>query len=445
MVTQSKIRVLVVDDSALARNVITRGLAAHPRIEVVGTAINTFDAKRKIPQLNPDVITLDVEMPGQSGIEFLKTYISAHPIPVVLCSSLNLKVFDALEAGAVDFIRKPASQADNASFVTILAQKVIIAACAKVRRHTAVPVPPAGSQDMAPLGGSGLDNFLIGLGASTGGTDATLEIMKRLPADIPAMVIVQHMPPGFTKMYAERVNRLCHMEVREAQNGDELHRGLALIAPADFQARVVRVGNRYALSCTSGEKVSGHRPSVDALFQSMSETVKCPKAGIILTGMGQDGAAGLLAMRNKGAYTIGQDEESCVVYGMPKVAYDIGTVEVQAPLRGHCRRPAPPSPSAEIRADLRRKVSLMKAYQNIMEALVEEGYENTKDQLNCCTCDQCHADVVAYALNHLPPLYAVSPTGVSIAKVVNLRCQHLADIQKCLVQAAQIVSQRPRH
>ena len=333
MFTQNKIRVLVVDDSALARNVITRGLSAHPRIEVVGTAINTFDAKRKIPQLNPDVITLDVEMPGQSGIEFLKTYISVHPIPVVLCSSLNLKVFDALEAGAVDFIRKPATQADNASFVTMLAQKVIIAACAKVRRRpTLTPAAAAAAADVPPLGSvSGLDNLIIGLGASTGGTDATLEIMKRLPADIPGMVIVQHMPPGFTKMYAERVNRLCKMEVREAKNGDEIHRGLALIAPADFQARVVRTGTRYTLSCMPGEKVSGHRPSVDALFQSMSETVKCPMVGIILTGMGQDGAAGLLAMRNKGAYTIGQDEESCVVYGMPKVAYDIGAVQTQAP------------------------------------------------------------------------------------------------------------------
>ena len=175
-----------------------------------------------------------------------------------------------------------------------------------------------------------LDRMLIGLGASTGGTEATLEVLKRLPADIPGMLIVQHMPPGFTKMYAERLDRLCRMEVREAKNGDELHRGLALVAPADLQCKVVRVGNKYTVSCMPGEKVSGHRPSVDVMFQSMSETVRDKMVGIILTGMGQDGAAGLLAMRQKGAYTIGQDKESSVVYGMPMVAKDIGAVCTQA-------------------------------------------------------------------------------------------------------------------
>jgi len=154
--------------------------------------------------------------------------------------------------------------------------------------------------------------------------------MKRLPADIPPMVIVQHMPPGFTKMYAERLDRLCAMEVREAQSGDELRRGLALIAPADLQCRVVRIGEKYTVSCTQGEKVSGHRPSVDAMFHSMAEVVRCKMLGIIMTGMGQDGAAGLLAMRQKGAFTIGQDKESSVVYGMPGVAFKIGAVMVQA-------------------------------------------------------------------------------------------------------------------
>ena len=332
MPMQNTIRVMVIDDSCLARSLIIKGLSAHPRIEVVGYAINTFDAKRKIPQLNPDVITLDVEMPGQNGIDFLKEYIAAHPIPVVLCSSLNIKVFDALAAGAVDFIRKPSSPEDNAAFITNLAQKVVVASCARV--HRAHPIMTSSTPDIPLLGNSAPNDVIIGLGASTGGTDATLEVMQKLPADIPGMVIVQHMPPGFTKMYADRVNKLCKMEVREAKNGDEIHRGLALIAPADYQARVVRVGNRYTLSCMPGEKVSGHRPSVDALFQSMSEVVNCKMVGIIMTGMGQDGAAGLLAMRNKGAYTIGQDEQSCVVYGMPKVAYDIGAVQVQAPCDG---------------------------------------------------------------------------------------------------------------
>ena len=347
MVSGKKIRVMVVDDSLLARSMITKGLSAHPRIEVVGSAINTLDARQKIPALNPDVITMDVEMPGQNGIEFLKEYLPTHPIPVILVSSLNLKVFDALAAGAVDFVRKPSTDDTQASFVTALAQKVLVASMSRVRvaRPQAVSAASAAAAgavaataSSAPAGLLGnnpaLNSVVIGLGASTGGTEATLEVMKRLPADIPPMVIVQHMPKGFTAMYANRLNNLCQMEVREAKNGDELRRGLALVAPADLQARIVRIGDKYTISCTPGEKVSGHRPSVDALFQSMSEVVRCKMVGIIMTGMGQDGAAGLLAMRRKGAYTIGQDQESCVVYGMPKVAYDIGGVCIQAPCEG---------------------------------------------------------------------------------------------------------------
>ena len=325
-----KIRVMVVDDSMLARSMIMQGLSAHPRIEVVGYAINTLDAKNKIPQYKPDVITMDVEMPGQSGPAFLKQYLPTNPIPVILVSSLNLKVFDALAVGAVDFVRKPDDQQSAESFIASLCQKVIIASTAKPRPagggSGAVPVSAAPN-----LGPSvNLNNVIIGLGASTGGTEATLNVMKRLPADIPPMVIVQHMPPGFTKMYAERLDRLCAMEVREAQSGDELKRGLALVAPADLQCRVVRIGTRYTVNCMPGEKVSGHRPSVDALFNSMADTVTCKMVGIIMTGMGQDGAVGLLAMRKKGAYTIGQDKESSVVYGMPGVAQNIGAVCIQA-------------------------------------------------------------------------------------------------------------------
>ncbi|WP_295748473.1 chemotaxis response regulator protein-glutamate methylesterase [uncultured Oscillibacter sp.] len=324
-----KIRVMVVDDSALARSLIINGLSAHPRIEVAGYAINTLDAKQKIPRLKPDVITMDVEMPGQSGIDFLKEYMPSNPVPVILVSSLNLKVFDALNAGAVDFVRKPDVQESKEVFITNLTQKVLVASMAKVRSapmrspSVAVATPNLG-------GGLALDRVVVGLGASTGGTEATLEVMRRLPADIPPMVIVQHMPKGFTQMYADRLNRICKMEVREARNGDELHRGLALVAPADLQCRVVRIGEKYTVSCTPGEKVSGHRPSVDAMFHSMAEVVRCKMVGIIMTGMGQDGAAGLLEMRKKGAFTIGQDKESSVVYGMPMVANDIGAVCVQA-------------------------------------------------------------------------------------------------------------------
>jgi len=330
-VTQNnrKIRVMVVDDSMVARGMIIRGLSAHPKLEVVGYAVNTLDAKAKIPQYKPDVLTMDVEMPGQSGLDFLKQYLPSNPIPVILVSSLNLKVFDALAVGAVDFVRKPDNQQSTEAFVAALTQKVIIASKAKPRP---APVAAGAAVLAAPkLGPSAnLDRVVIGLGASTGGTEATLAVMKRLPADIPPMVIVQHMPPGFTKMYAERLDRLCAMEVREAKSGDELRRGLALVAPADLQCRVVRIGTRYTVNCTKGEKVSGHRPSVDALFQSMADVVTCKMVGIIMTGMGQDGAVGLLAMRKKGAYTIGQDKESSVVYGMPGVAQNIGAVCIQA-------------------------------------------------------------------------------------------------------------------
>ena len=324
-----KIRVLVVDDSALARNLIIQGLSAHPRIEVIGYAINTLDAKQKLPRLKPDVVTMDVEMPGQSGIDFLKEYLPNNPVPVILCSSLNLKVFDALNAGAVDFVRKPDVQESKEVFVTNLTQKVLVASMARPR---SIPLrsPSVAVEAPALGGGLAMDRVLVGLGASTGGTEATLEVMRRLPADIPPMVIVQHMPKGFTQMYADRLNRICKMEVREARNGDELHRGLALLAPADLQCRVVRIGDKYTVSCTQGEKVSGHRPSVDAMFHSMAEVVRCKMVGIIMTGMGQDGAAGLLEMRKKGAYTIGQDKESSVVYGMPMVANDIGAVCIQA-------------------------------------------------------------------------------------------------------------------
>jgi two-component system chemotaxis response regulator CheB len=324
---KKKIRVMVVDDSMVARSMIMQGLGAYPGIEVVGCAINALDAKHKIPQLKPDVLTMDVEMPAMSGIDFLKQYLPEHPIPVILVSSLDLKVFDALDAGAVDFVRKPSEQQGTGAFIATLAKKVVMASTAKVR--SAAKTPCAAGTSL--LGGtSAFNRVVIGLGASTGGTEATLEVMKRLPADLPPMVIVQHMPTGFTSIYAERLNRMCPMEVREAKDGDELRRGLALLAPADLQCRVVHSGTKYLVSCQPGDKISGHRPSVDALFQSMAENVACKMVGIIMTGMGQDGAAGLLAMRQKGAFTIGQDKESSVVYGMPGVAYDIGAVQTQA-------------------------------------------------------------------------------------------------------------------
>ena len=331
MDTGKKVRVMVVDDSAVARNVLITGLSRQPGLEVVGYAVNAGDALKKVAQLQPDVMTLDVEMPGMSGIELLKQLLPVCRLPVILVSSLDLRVFDALAAGAVDFVRKPDGGQSREEFIGALTQKIVGASSARVRQaRPPAGAPAAAAPGIPALGGTAARQTIIGLGASTGGTEATLEVMKRLPEDIPGMVIVQHMPPGFTKMYAERLNRLCRMEVREAADGDEIRRGLALVAPADFQARVLRMGGRYVLACKPGEKISGHRPSVDALFQSMADGVRCAMVGIIMTGMGRDGADGLLAMRRAGAYTIGQDKASCVVYGMPMVANDIGAVQIQA-------------------------------------------------------------------------------------------------------------------
>lgn len=333
--SSKKIRVMIVDDSMLARRMLQTGLSKYPNIQVVGEAINAMDARRKIPLLHPDVITMDVEMPGMNGIEFVKSILPEYPIPIILVSSLNLRVFDALAVGAVDFVRKPDGKImNNDQFIQNLANKIVVASCARVRKpmvRSTVASAVAAASNVAPLHMSGLPTeTIIALGASTGGTEATLEVLKRLPANTPGMVIVQHMPPGFTKMYAERLDRNCPMHIKEAENGDVIQPGCALIAPGDKQMRVVRTGTRYTVSCQPGPKVSGHCPSVDALFQSMAQSVQCHMVGIIMTGMGSDGAKGLLEMRKRGAFTIGQDKESCVVYGMPMVAYNIGAVEQQA-------------------------------------------------------------------------------------------------------------------
>ena len=335
------IKVLVVDDSSLFRQMIVQHLSTQPGIEVVGYAINAFDAGQKIPRLKPDVLTLDVEMPGLNGIEFLKQLLPKNPIPVILVSSLNLSVFDALSAGAVDFVRKPDMSAANSkdTFFAALTLKVRAASKARVRvaRQStgagggiAAQNVPAKPMPFPPIPRTVLDSTIIGLGASTGGTEATLAVLQKIPANIPGIVITQHMPEGFTDMYAQRLNRICSMEVREAKNGDVIRPGLALIAPGAKQMEVVRSGSNYIVQCHPGPKVSGHCPSVNVLFNSIAKNVAIKKVGIIMTGMGSDGAEGLLQMRQKGAFTIGQDKESCVVYGMPMVAYNIGAVCTQA-------------------------------------------------------------------------------------------------------------------
>lgn len=355
-----KIKVLIVDDSLVFVNFLSKELPqADKNIEIVGYAMNAADAMRKIPSTKPDVITLDVEMPRTNGIDFLKELLPKHLLPVILVSSLNVSVFDALSNGAVDFVKKPDMSRNYSSrvFVQSLASKINIASNATVKlprvfrgssvlkKDTAAPQSSTPAPSVAirrPVLSSvasskltnrspKLNDFIIALGASTGGTEATLQVLEQLPADIPGMVITQHMPEGFTQMYAQRLNRLCKMEVKEAVNGDIVRRGLVLIAPGgECQMKVVRVGTNYTVRIYPGEKVSGHRPSVDVLFQSVAQAAKSGAVGIILTGMGQDGAYGLLDMHKAGAYTIGQDKESCVVYGMPMVAQNIGAVTIQA-------------------------------------------------------------------------------------------------------------------
>lgn len=330
-----KIRVFIVDDSLLFRKVLIDNLSQNPNIEVVGYAIDAFDAERKIPLLKPDVVTVDVEMPRISGLDFVKKLLPKYAVPVILVSSMNLNVFEALSAGAVDFVRKPDMTVSNSSstFLNTLMSKIFIASRAKIKVPAAVSSPASAVIRSTPVSGKPFSlnayNTVIAIGASTGGTEATLQVLKNLPADTPGIVVTQHMPEGFTKMYADRLNRLCQMSVKEAQSGDLIERGRVLIAPGDLQMKVVRVGSRYSVNCFSGEKVSGHRPSVDVLFQSVADTAGANSVGIIMTGMGRDGADGLFNMKKKGAYTIGQDAESCVVYGMPMVAYNIGAVVTQ--------------------------------------------------------------------------------------------------------------------
>jgi two-component system chemotaxis response regulator CheB len=326
-----KIRVLIVDDSLLFRKVLIDNLSKNPNIEVIGYAVDAFDAERKIPLLKPDVVTVDVEMPRLSGIDFVKKLLPIYTVPVILVSSLNLNVFEALSAGAVDFVRKPDMTSGNSSstFLNTLISKIFIASRAKIKVPQASPVVTKNTSSSGKLFSLNAYNTVIAIGASTGGTEATLQVLKNLPPDTPGIVVTQHMPEGFTKMYADRLNRLCQMNVKEAQSGDAIERGQVLIAPGDLQMKVVKIGSRYSVNCYSGEKVSGHRPSVDVLFQSIADTAGPNSVGIIMTGMGRDGADGLLNMKKRGAFTIGQDAESCVVYGMPMVAYNIGAVVTQ--------------------------------------------------------------------------------------------------------------------
>ncbi|MCR4744300.1 MAG: chemotaxis response regulator protein-glutamate methylesterase [Lachnospiraceae bacterium] len=326
-----RIRVLVVDDSAMFANLMVNGLSTDPALEVVGVAANPFEARDMILKYRPDVMTLDIEMPRMDGIEFLQRLMPQYPIPVVMVSSLSDKVFDALRVGAVDFISKPVNMTKE-EILNYLKREL----CTKVKIASTVNVSQmkrAVPKNMGAASGNIKNKeMVVALGASTGGTEALAQVLMGFRPDIPGTIVTQHMPPGFTKMFAERLNNQCSVKVKEAATGDSIVPGLVLIAPGDKHLRLVKNGDRFQVECKKGERVSGHCPSVDVMFESVAKTAGKRAVAAILTGMGKDGADGLLAIRRAGGHTIGQDENSCVVYGMPKVAYDIGAVEYQLPL-----------------------------------------------------------------------------------------------------------------
>lgn len=326
------IKVLIVEDSIVFRELLVQNLSRDPGIRVVGTARDPYEARDAILALKPDVMTLDVELPRMNGIEFLRKLIPQYPLPVVVISSLSDKVFDAMGSGAVDFVAKPAvsSRKQLEDFIkNELLVKIKIAAGARignVKRNAMMH-----QEEQYPTVRK--SNLIVAIGASTGGTEATSAVVRQFGTDIPGIVCVQHMPPGFTQMYAKRLNDESRIQVKEAETGDRVLPGHMLLAPGgDRHMQLVKVGTGYQVEIKAGPKVNGHCPSVDVLFHSVAKAAGSDALGIILTGMGGDGAKGLLAMRKAGARTIGQDESTCVVYGMPKVAYDLGAVEYQEKL-----------------------------------------------------------------------------------------------------------------
>lgn len=326
---RKKIRVLVVDDSIVFREVIARGIVSDPAIEVVATAGDPFEARDKILQYEPDVLTCDVEMPKMNGIEFVRRLLPQYFVPVIMASSVSNAVFEAMEAGAIDFVVKPDVQSPRGIEAFIRDMILKIKAAATVKAAPQKTESPAIKTPVKKLPGT---RNLIAIGASTGGTEAIFSILRTLPPTAPGIVIVQHIPPLFSRMFAERLDNQTRLRVKEAKTGDYADPGTVLIAPGDQHMRVKKIGDRYRIECFNGDKVNGHCPSVDVLFESVAKEAGSGAVGILLTGMGNDGALGLFAMRRQGSRTIGQDESTSTVYGMPRVAFEIGAVEKQAPL-----------------------------------------------------------------------------------------------------------------
>lgn len=320
-----KIRVLCVDDSALMRQLMTEIINSHPDLEMIASAPDPLVARELIKEFNPDVLTLDVEMPRMDGLDFLEKLMRLRPMPVVMVSSLTGKgsevTLRALELGAVDFVTKPSLgiREGMLAYSQMIGDKV--RAAAKAKLHTRGPLPPAVMLKAGPLLSS---EKLIAIGASTGGTEAIRHVLQPLPATSPALLITQHMPPGFTRSFAERLNKLCQITVKEAEDGERILPGHAYIAPGAMHLELARSGANYQVKLNDGPPVNRHKPSVDVLFNSVAQFAGRNAVGVILTGMGNDGAAGLLAMNKAGAWTIAQNEASCVVFGMPREAIALG-------------------------------------------------------------------------------------------------------------------------
>lgn len=349
-----KKKLIIVDDSRLFREALAQKLSESRSLEVVGTASDAFEARDKVSELKPDVMIIDVEMPKMNGFEFVRELMAQYPMPCIMVTSNgNFSEDDAKRAGAADFMLKPSRNSEFGTFASIIATKAIIAAGrpenykkkieSKVDGLSAVPdqrtnalkkaVPELPDKaDIPMLDKRAAEGYVVALGASTGGTDALECVIKAFPDNMPPIVVVQHMPPVFTRMYAERLDKSCAVHVREAFDGDRVKQGDCIIGAGGFQLELKKDSKGYYVKCYEGEKVSGHCPSVDVLFGSVAETVGAKTAAALLTGMGADGAKGLLKIHQKGAYTIGQDKESCVVYGMPMEAYKLGACTEQLPL-----------------------------------------------------------------------------------------------------------------
>jgi len=328
-----KIRVMVVDDSAIVRKILSETIALESDMEVVATAPDPYVARDKILALKPDVLTLDIEMPRMDGLTFLKKLMKFHPMPVIIISSLTKAScevsLEALASGAVEAMEKPGGPYSIGELKEGLAQKIRAAAGARVARHEPRPVTPKPvPQALMPM----RNDMVIAIGASTGGTEAIHDVLTQLPANIPGIVITQHIPKQFSTSFAKRLDGACLFEVKEAEDGDEVRAGRALLAPGDFHM-TLRSGPRgYYVQIQDGPKVCYQRPAVDIMFASVANAARSHAIGVLLTGMGADGAQGMLTMRNAGARTIAQDEKSCVVYGMPREAVKLNAVDHVLPL-----------------------------------------------------------------------------------------------------------------